>query len=164
MKKVDGALNASGMRFALVLGRFNSTLGEKLLDAAADCLIRHGAEEEALTLVPVPGAFEIPQAARRLAESGDYDAVVALGVIIRGATSHYDHLCEEVTRGLGVAAEECGIPVTYGVVTAENLEQALERCGTKAGNKGWDAALAAVEMAALWRKTGKKTQGVSDGS
>ena len=151
MKTFDGMLNASNMRVALVLGRFNATLGEKLLEAAVDCLTRHGASQDALTLVRVPGAFELSQTAHRLAQSGEFDAVVALGVVIRGATSHYDHLCASTTKGLEQAAIESGVPVTYGLVTAENLEQALERCGTKAGNKGWDAAMAAIEMADLWR-------------
>jgi len=152
VKTYEGKLNASGMRFALVLGRFNSALGDKLLDGALDCLTRHGASPDDICVVRVPGAFEVPQAVRRLAASGDYDAVVALGVVVRGATPHFDLLAAEAIRAIGQAAATSPVPITFGMVTADTLEQALERCGTKAGNRGWDATLAAIEMADLFRQ------------
>lgn len=149
VKTVQGNLNADGLRFGIVLPRFNDIFGNRLLTAAVDCLVRHGAREDEITVVRVPGCFEMPAAVHALAASGRADAVVALGVLIRGATSHYDQIAREMTRGLATAGREHGVPVAYGVVTAENQEQALERCGGKAGNRGWDAALAAVEMANL---------------
>lgn len=158
MKTIEGHLDASGLRIALVLGRFNATLGERLLDGAVDCLVRHGAAREDLTVVRVPGAFEIAQAARWLADSAEHDAVVGLGVILRGATIHFDLLSAEVTRALGNVAADTDVPVSFGIVTADGLEQAMERCGTKAGNKGWDAALAAVEMADLRRRLGTEDE------
>jgi 6,7-dimethyl-8-ribityllumazine synthase len=152
MNASEGKLNAASMRFALVVGRFNSALGDKLVDGAMDCLTRHGAAREDVSVVRVPGAWELPQAARRLAGSGKFDAVVALAVIVRGATPHFDLLAAEATRALGQAAAGADLPVTFGLVTADTLEQALERCGTKSGNKGWDAAMAAIEMVDLFRQ------------
>ena len=149
VKTVQGNLAAAGLRFGVVLPRFNDIFGDRLRTGAIDCLTRHGASEADITVVRVPGCFDMPAAVAALAAGGRVDAVVALGVLIRGATSHYDQIAQEMTRGLAAAGREHGIPVTYGVVTAENQEQAMERCGGKAGNRGWDAALAAVEMANL---------------
>jgi 6,7-dimethyl-8-ribityllumazine synthase len=144
---LEGRLDAGGLRFALVLPRFNDVFGQRLLSAALDCLQRHGASEEDLVVARVPGCFELPVAVRRLQDSGKVDAVIALGVLIRGATTHYDQIAAETARGLGACNRHGSCPVVYGVVTAESQEQALERCGGKAGNRGWDAALAGIEMA-----------------
>lgn len=149
MNEYKGSLDASGKRFALVAARFNELFVKGLVDGAVDCLQRLGASEEAVDLYWVPGAFEIPFAAQRAARSGRYDAVLALGVVIRGATSHYDLIASEAVRGVAAAARESGIPVVMGIVTADTLDQAAERCGSKMGNKGWDAAQSAVEMANL---------------
>ncbi|MCZ6746249.1 MAG: 6,7-dimethyl-8-ribityllumazine synthase [Acidobacteria bacterium] len=149
VKTLEGSLNAAGLRFALVLPRFNEVFGRRLLGAALDCLQRHGARESDLMVARVPGCFELPAAVAGLQAKGGVDAVIALGVLIRGATSHYEHVAAEAARGLGDCARRGGCPVTYGVVTAENQEEALERCGGKIGNRGWDAALAAIEMARL---------------
>lgn len=150
---VEGDLNAHGMRFGVVVSRWNSFITERLLQGALDALRRSGAREEDITVVRVPGAFEIPSQSRTLAESGKYDAVVTLGCLIRGETTHYEHISTEVTRGIGQSAQETGVPHTYGVLTCENLEQALDRAGLKAGNKGFEAAISAVEMVSLQRKT-----------
>ena len=149
---MEGRLDAKGMRFALVVARTNDFVATRLLAGAEDCLERHGAGADARTVVRVPGSWEIPQAAARLAASGKFDAVVALGALIRGETPHFDVLAGEVAKGLAQTALEHGIPVSFGVVTADSLEQAIERAGAKSGNKGWDAALAAVEMVSLYRQ------------
>lgn len=149
VKTMEGSLNATGLRFALVLPRFNEVFGRRLLDAALDCLKRHGARDADLTVTRVPGCFELPAAVAALQARGGFHGVITLGVLIRGATSHYEHVAAEAARGIGDCSRNGGCPVTYGVVTAENQEQALERCGGKAGNRGWDAALAAIEMARL---------------
>jgi 6,7-dimethyl-8-ribityllumazine synthase len=148
---IEGHLDASGLRLAIVVSRFNEALTSRLESAAIDCLVRHGAEEQAITLVRVPGSWEIPLAASRLAASSGYDAVIALGVLVRGGTAHFDLIAAETAKGLAQASIQTGVPVTFGVVTAESLEQAVERAGTKMGNKGWDAALAAIEMARLYQ-------------
>jgi 6,7-dimethyl-8-ribityllumazine synthase len=145
----EGSLDARGMRFGLVVSRFNSFITERLLEGALDALRRCGARDEDLTIVRVPGAFEIPAAARSLAESGRADGVICLGCLIRGETSHYEHIATEVTRGIGQSNQETGIPHAYGVLTCENLEQAIDRAGLKTGNKGFEAAMAAIEMASL---------------
>ena len=150
---IEGDLNARGMRFGVVVSRWNSFITERLLQGALDALRRSGARAEDITVVRVPGAFEIPAQARTLAESGKYDAIVTLGCLIRGETTHYEHISTEVTRGIGQSAQETGVPHTYGVLTCENLEQALDRAGLKAGNKGFEAAISAVEMVNLQRKT-----------
>lgn len=150
MQVIEARLEASGLRFALVVSRFNEALTSRLESGALDCLIRHGADEEAVTLFRVPGSWELPLLAAKLAGSGDYDAIIALGVLVRGGTPHFDLIAAEVAKGLAQAAMTHGVPVTFGVVTADTLEQAVERAGTKMGNKGWDAALAAVEMARLY--------------
>lgn len=147
----EGSMNASGMRFGIVVARFNSFITERLLQGALDALRRSGAKDEDLTIVRVPGAFEIPSAARTLAETGRADAVICLGCLIRGETTHYEHIAEETTRGIGQSAQETGVPHAYGVLTCENLEQAIDRAGLKAGNKGFEAAMAAIEMASLKR-------------
>ncbi|HZI56751.1 MAG TPA: 6,7-dimethyl-8-ribityllumazine synthase [Verrucomicrobiae bacterium] len=151
---VEGDLNARGMRFGVVVSRWNSFITERLLQGAMDALRRSGCREEDITVVRVPGAFEIPSQARTLAQSGKYDAIVTLGCLIRGETTHYEHISTEVTRGIGQSAQETGVPHTYGVLTCESLEQALDRAGLKAGNKGFEAAISAVEMVSLQRKTG----------
>jgi 6,7-dimethyl-8-ribityllumazine synthase len=148
---LSGDLDGKGMKFAVVVGRFNDFICERLLAGALDCLSRHGVQEADVTVARVPGAFEIPVTARRLALSKRYDAVITLGCVIRGETSHYDQVCAEVARGVAAAALEAGRPVTFGVLTTENLHQAIERAGAKSGNKGFDAALAAIEMVALFR-------------
>ena len=151
MHVIEAKLDAQGLRFALVVSRFNEALTSRLEAGAVDCLLRHGADEQSITVFRVPGAWEIPMLAAKLAASGAYDAIISLGVLVRGGTPHFDLIAAEVAKGLAGAALSSGVPLTFGVVTAENLEQAVERAGTKLGNKGWDAALAAVEMARLYQ-------------
>ena len=150
--RIEGTLDGREMSFALVVSRFNEFVTSHLLLGAEDCLERHGVPADRRTVVRVPGAWEIPLAARKLAESGRYDALVALGVLIRGETPHFDVLAGEVTRGLARVGMDSGVPVGFGVLTTETVEQAIERAGAKAGNKGWDAALSALEMASLLRR------------
>lgn len=150
----EGHLSAGGLKFGVVVARFNSFITEKLLSGCLDALRRHGADEEAVDIAWVPGAFEIPLAARRMAESGRYDAVICLGAVIRGATPHFDYVCAENAKGIAAVSQTTGVPAIYGVITANTIEQAVERAGTKAGNKGWDAALSAIEMANLLRSLG----------
>lgn len=149
----EGDLNARSMRIGVVVSRWNSFITDRLLQGALDALRRSGCRQEDIAVVRVPGAFEIPSQARTLAQSGKYDAIVTLGCLIRGETTHYEHISTEVTRGIGQSAQETGVPHTYGVLTCENLEQALDRAGLKAGNKGFEAAISAVEMVSLQRKT-----------
>jgi 6,7-dimethyl-8-ribityllumazine synthase len=146
MQTIQGQINATGCRFALVVSRFNSLVTDQLVRGAVDCLLRHGGSEDDITVVYVPGAFEIPQAAAQIARSGSIDAVICLGCVIRGATPHFDYIAGEVTRDAGAVALQTGVPLTFGVLTTDSLEQALERAGAKAGNKGWDAALSAMEL------------------
>ena len=148
-KIVEGKLNAQGKRFALVVSRFNDFITEKLLSGALDALIRCGAREEDLEIVKVPGSFEIPLAAKKLAEKRSHHAVICLGAVIRGATPHFDYVSAEVSKGIAMVGLECGVPVIFGVLTTDTIEQAIERAGTKAGNKGWSAAITAIEMADL---------------
>jgi 6,7-dimethyl-8-ribityllumazine synthase len=143
---VEGALQAKGIRFGIVVSRFNDFINKRLLDGALDGLARHGAEEGMVTVVRVPGSFEIPLMAKKLAGSGKYDAVICLGAVIRGATPHFEYISAEVTKGIAQVALESGVPVSFGILTTDSIEQAIERAGTKSGNKGWDAALAAIEM------------------
>ncbi|HEV3038716.1 MAG TPA: 6,7-dimethyl-8-ribityllumazine synthase [Candidatus Angelobacter sp.] len=150
---MEGDLNSRGMRFGIVVSRWNSFITERLLQGAIDALRRTGCRKEDITIVRVPGSFEIPSQARTLAKTGKYDAIITLGCLIRGETTHYEHIATEVTRGIGQSAQETGVPHTYGVLTCENLEQALDRAGLKAGNKGFEAASSAVEMVSLKRKT-----------
>lgn len=147
----EGTLSATGLRFAIVVARFNSFITEKLLQGALDGLRRHGADPDAVDVAWVPGSFEIPVVAMKLAQSGRYDAVICLGAIIRGATAHFDYVCAESAKGIASVGLQTGVPAIYGVITADTIEQAIERAGTKAGNKGWDAAVAAIEMANLMK-------------
>ena len=149
---IEGQLLAEGLRFAIVVSRFNDFIGSRLMDGAVDALLRHGASQEQITVVKVPGSFEIPLAAKKLAAGGSYDAVICLGAVIRGATPHFDYVAAEVSKGIAGVALESGVPVTFGVLTTDTLEQAIERAGSKAGNKGHEAAMAAVEMANLLRQ------------
>lgn len=152
MKELNGQLNARDRKFAIVLSRFNDLIGTRLLSGAMDCIERHGGSNENVTLARVPGAFEIPGAAQKLAASGDYDAVICLGAVIRGATPHFNYIAAEVTKGIAQVGLQSGIPVTYGIITSDTVDQAIERAGTKAGNKGWDAAHSAIEMADLYTR------------
>ena len=152
MSKIyEGQLEARGLKAALVLSRFNSFITERLLEGALDALTRHGADEGDLTVVRVPGAFELPLTARKLAESGQYEAIVALGAVIRGSTPHFDYVAAEVSKGLAQVSLQSGLPVAFGVLTCDTIEQAVERAGTKAGNKGFDAAMTAMEMVSLFK-------------
>ncbi|HSB71712.1 MAG TPA: 6,7-dimethyl-8-ribityllumazine synthase [Candidatus Methylomirabilis sp.] len=148
----EGALAAKGFTFGIVVSRFNEFIGARLLDGALDALRRHGVDEDRIEVVRVPGSFEIPLAAKRLAASGRYDAVVCLGAVIRGATPHFDYIAAEVSKGVAAAALETGVPIAFGVLTTDSIEQAVERAGTKGGNKGFDAACSAIEMANLFRE------------
>jgi 6,7-dimethyl-8-ribityllumazine synthase len=151
----EGTLDAKGFRFGLVVSRFNEMLTGRLVEGALDCLARHGARDEDITIVKVPGSWEIPLVAERIAGSGKVDAVIGLGVLIRGATPHFDYIAAETAKGLAHVALTSGLPVSFGVLTCDSLEQALERSGGKAGNKGWQAAQAAVEMVQLYRRLGE---------
>jgi 6,7-dimethyl-8-ribityllumazine synthase len=150
--EINGNLNGDGKRFALVVSRFNSMISERLLEGALDCFDRHGGQRENLTVVRVPGSFEIPLAALKLAKSGKYDGVVCLGAVIRGSTPHFDYVAAEAAKGVAQAAFNSGLPVIFGVLTTDSIEQAIERAGTKSGNKGWDAMLAAIEMVDLFKQ------------
>jgi 6,7-dimethyl-8-ribityllumazine synthase len=147
----EGVLDAKGVRFGLVVSRFNDLLTARLLEGALDCLARHGARDEEVIVVKVPGAWELPMAAAKLAGSGRCDAVIALGVLVRGATPHFEYIAAETAKGLAQVALDRGVPVAFGVLTTDTLEQAVERAGSKAGNKGWQAAQAAIEMVQLYR-------------
>lgn len=149
---VEGKLVADGLSFGIVVSRWNDFITKPMLDGALDALRRHGADESRITVAWVPGSFEIPVAVKTMAQSGRYDGVIAIGCVIRGATSHYDLIASAVTSGLSSAALESGVPIAFGVITTESIEQAIERAGSKAGNKGAEAALAAVEMANLLKK------------
>ena len=151
-KVLEGKLSAAGLRFAVIVSRFNDFISSRLVDGAVDALVRHGADEKDVTLLKVPGAFEIPLVAKKIGESGNYDAVICLGAVIRGATPHFEYVAAEVSKGIAAVALESNIPVTFGVLTTDNLEQAIERAGSKAGNKGYEAAVAAMEMANLFRE------------
>jgi len=150
-KVLEGKIDAKGLKFGLVVSRFNNFINDRLLEGALDALTRNGAEAGDLSIVKVPGAFEIPVAAKKMANSGMYDAVICLGCVIRGATPHFEYISSEVAKGIAKVSLESGVPVSFGVITADNLEQAIERAGTKAGNKGWDAALSAIEMIHLFK-------------
>jgi 6,7-dimethyl-8-ribityllumazine synthase len=148
-KIIEAGLQAQGKKFGIIASRFNDFITAKLLDGAVDALIRSGAADEDITILKVPGAFEIPLAAKKMVNHGTYDAIICIGAVIRGATSHYDYVCAEVSKGIATVSLEADIPVMFGILTTETIEQAIERAGTKAGNKGFDVALAAVEMANL---------------
>jgi 6,7-dimethyl-8-ribityllumazine synthase len=152
IKALEGEFNARGLRFAIVASRFNDFIVDRLLDAAVDTLIKHGVDAPDIAVVRVPGAFETPLAVKKLAQSGRHDGIVALGCVIRGATPHFDYVAGEASRGIAAVSLEHGIPVGFGVLTVETIEQAIERAGTKGGNKGADAALAAIQMVTLLRQ------------
>ncbi|MBP0970562.1 MAG: 6,7-dimethyl-8-ribityllumazine synthase [Oscillospiraceae bacterium] len=152
MKVLEGIYEGDGLKIAIVASRFNEFITAKLVGGAEDCLRRHHVADDDITLAWVPGAFEIPLAAKKLAKSGNYDALICVGAVIRGATSHYDYVCAEVSKGIACVSLETGIPVMFGVLTTDTIEQAIERAGTKAGNKGYDCALGALEMVSLMRK------------
>lgn len=151
MKTIEGKLIGKGMKFGVVAARFNDFITSKLLEGAMDALIRHGAESDDVSVAWVPGSFEIPLAAQKMAASGKYDAVICLGAVIKGSTDHYDYVCAEVSKGVAQVGLNSGIPVLFGVLTTDNIEQAIERAGTKAGNKGYDVAVSAIEMVDLLR-------------
>jgi len=151
-KTVEGNVSAQDKSFGIIVARFNSFITERLLEGALDCLDRHGAQEDCITIVRTPGAFEIPLAAKKMAGSGNFDAVLCLGAVIRGSTPHFDYVAAETTKGIALAGLQAEIPVIFGVLTTDTIEQAIERAGTKQGNKGWDAAMSAMEMADLVTK------------
>ena len=152
MKVLEGFYEGKGLKVAIVASRFNEFITNKLVGGAEDCLRRHNVEEDDITLAWVPGAFEIPLAAKKLAKSGKYDAIICVGAVIRGATSHYDYVCAEVSKGIASVSLETEIPVLFGVLTTDTIEQAIERAGTKAGNKGYDCAMSALELVQMLRK------------
>ena len=152
MRTVEGKLIGAGLKFALVVSRFNSFITERLLEGALDCLRRQGVADDNLMVVRVPGAWEIPVAAKRLAQSGAHDGVVCLGAVIRGSTPHFDYVAAEVSKGIAQITLDTGVPISFGILTTDTLEQAIERAGSKAGNKGFDAACSAIEMANLMRE------------
>lgn len=148
-RTIEGMLNADGKRFGIVVGRFNAFIGKELLEGALDCLKRHGVDLDGVDVAWVPGSFEISLVATKMGASGRYDAIICLGAVIRGATPHFDYVASEAAKGIAQASEKTGVPVMFGVLTTDTVEQAIERAGTKAGNKGWDAALGAIEMVSL---------------
>ncbi|ACD66896.1 MAG TPA: 6,7-dimethyl-8-ribityllumazine synthase [Sulfurihydrogenibium sp.] len=154
MNIVEGKLSAEGLKFGIVVGRFNSFITERLLEGAIDCILRHGGSKENIEIVKVPGSFEIPLTAKKLAKSGKYDAVICLGAVIRGSTPHFDYVANEVTKGIAQVSLETEVPIGYGILTTDTIEQAVERAGTKMGNKGFDAAMVAIEMANVLKSIG----------
>ncbi len=152
MKIIEGELQAKGLKFGIVISRFNDFITGKLLDGAMDALSRHGAREDDIEIVKVPGSFEIPMVAKKMALKGAYNAIICLGTVIRGATPHFEYIAAEVSKGIASASMETGVPVAFGIITSDTIEQAVERAGTKSGNKGWDAAITAIEMAQLLKK------------
>ncbi|PIO48263.1 MAG: 6,7-dimethyl-8-ribityllumazine synthase [[Chlorobium] sp. 445] len=152
MKVVEGHLSAQGLKIALVASRWNDFIGARLVEGAVDCIVRHGGSSEAITLYRCPGSFELPMVIKKVALSKQFDAVIAIGVLIRGATPHFDLIAAEATKGIAQASMESGVPVAFGILTTDTIEQAIERAGTKAGNKGWEAAAAAIEMANLYKQ------------
>ena len=155
MKIYEGKLTGEGLKIGIVASRFNEFITSKLIEGAKDCLIRHGVKDEDITLVWVPGAFEIPVAAKKMVMNMSFDAVICLGAVIRGATSHYEMVCNETSKGIAQVSLNSGIPIMFGVVTTDTIEQAIERAGTKAGNKGYDCAMSAIEMANMFREMSK---------
>lgn len=148
-KTIEGKLSAKDYKFGIIVSRFNDFISQKLLEGSLDCLERHYAENDNISIFKVPGAFEIPLVASKLAESKKYDAIICLGAVIRGATPHFDYVASEVSKGIAQTSLKNGVPVIFGVLTTDTIDQAVERAGTKSGNKGWDAALSAIEMADL---------------
>ena len=151
MKTIEGKLMGTGKKFAIIFSRFNEFVGDGLLKAANDCLLKHGVNENSIDIIKVPGAFEIPVTADRLASKKKYDAIICLGVIIRGATPHFDYVASAASNGISQVSQKYSLPVIFGVLTTDTIEQAIERAGTKDGNKGWDSALTALEMADLFK-------------
>lgn len=149
---VEGKLSAKGMKFALVASRFNHFITDRLEEGAKDALLRHDADEDGIDIIRVPGAFEIPMVAAKAAKSGKYDAVICIGCVVRGSTPHFDYVSSEAAKGIAMAGLDSGIPVIFGVLTTDNLEQAIERAGAKGGNKGWNAAMSAIEMVNLLKQ------------
>ncbi|OHE57563.1 MAG: 6,7-dimethyl-8-ribityllumazine synthase [Thermodesulfovibrio sp. RBG_19FT_COMBO_42_12] len=152
MKIIEGKLEAKGLKFCIVISRFNDFITSKLLDGAKDALLRHGANEDEIDVIRVPGSFEIPMVAKKIALKGTYNAIICLGTVIRGATPHFEYVASEVSKGIASASMETGLPIAFGIITSDTIEQAIERAGTKSGNKGWDAAITAIEMAQLLKK------------
>lgn len=152
MKKLEGKVVGQGIKVGVVAARFNEFIVSKLAGGASDALVRHGVSEDDITLAWVPGAFEIPMVANRMASSGKYDAIICLGAVIKGSTSHYDYVCAEVSKGIAQVGMNTGVPTIFGILTTDNIEQAIERAGTKAGNKGYDAACTAIEMVNLLKE------------
>jgi 6,7-dimethyl-8-ribityllumazine synthase len=149
MKVIEGRLQAEGLKFCIIVSRFNDFITSRLLDGALDALLRHGADEKDIEVIKVPGAFEIPMVARRVANKGAHNAIICLGTVIRGATPHFEYVAAEVSKGIASVSIETGVPVSFGIITSDTIEQAIERAGSKAGNKGWDAAMTAIEMAQI---------------
>jgi 6,7-dimethyl-8-ribityllumazine synthase len=152
MKIIEGELQAKGLKIGIIVSRFNDFITSRLFDGAIDALLRHGAKEDDIEVVKVPGSFEIPLIAKKLASKGIYNAIICLGTVIRGATPHFDYVAAEVSKGIAAASLETGVPIAFGVITSDTIEQAVERAGSKAGNKGWDAAITAIEMAQVLKK------------
>ena len=152
MKRIEGELQAKGLKFGVIVSRFNDFITGKLLEGAHDALVRHGAREDDIDVVKVPGSFEIPLVAKKMAMKGKYNAIICLGTIIRGATPHFEYVAAEASKGIASASMETGVPMAFGIITSDTIEQAVERAGTKSGNKGWDAAITAIEMAQLLKK------------
>ena len=152
MKKIEGNVIGSNIQVGIIAARFNEFIVSRLVGGAQDALVRHGVNDDDISVAYVPGAFEIPLAAKKMAQSGKYDAVICLGAVIKGATSHYDYVCAEVSKGIASVSLETGVPVLFGVLTTDNIEQAIERAGTKAGNKGYDVACSAIEMVNLFKE------------
>jgi len=152
MKLIEGDLKAQGLKFGIVVSRFNDFITSRLLDGAIDALTRHGVRTDSLEVVKVPGSFEIPLVAKKMALKGVYDAIICLGTVIRGATPHFDYIAAEVSKGVATTSLETGVPISFGIITSDTIEQAVERAGSKAGNKGWDAAMTAIEMAQVLKK------------
>ena len=152
MKTYEGELQSKGLKFAIIISRFNDFITGRLLDGALDALLRHGASEEDIEIIKVPGAFEIPLTAKRIANKKSHDGIICLGTVIRGATPHFDYVAAEASKGIATASMETGVPIAFGVLTTDTIEQAVERAGSKSGNKGWDSALVAIEMAQLFKK------------
>lgn len=152
MKKIEGNVIGSNIKVGIIAARFNEFIVSRLVGGAQDALVRHGVNDDDISVAYVPGAFEIPLAAKKMAQSGKYDTVICLGAVIKGATSHYDYVCAEVSKGVATVSLETGVPVLFGVLTTDNIEQAIERAGTKAGNKGYDVACSAIEMVNLFKE------------
>jgi 6,7-dimethyl-8-ribityllumazine synthase len=152
MKIVQGDIQAKGLKFGIIASRFNEFITSEVLDGAMDALLRHGAKEEDIQTARVPGAFEIPLVAKKMAEKGNLSAIICLGTVIRGATPHFDYVAAEVSKGIAQVSLDTGVPIAFGIITSDTIEQAVERAGSKSGNKGWDAAVTAIEMAQVLKK------------